>query len=57
MTPPKRSNPYCDFKDDQQRRLALRSRDVRLVVIAALGTASAAPIAHVWPWLLSLFHK
>jgi hypothetical protein len=49
-------NPYCEFKNDRERRLALRSRDIRLVVIAAIGAAGAAPVAHAWPWLLSLFH-
>ncbi len=31
---PPTSNPYCGFKDDKERRLALRSRDVRMVLIA-----------------------
>lgn len=27
-------NPYCSFKSDRERRLALLARDVRLVLIA-----------------------
>ncbi len=27
-------DPYCEFRDDRERRLALRSRDVRLSIIA-----------------------
>lgn len=53
---PSRSNPYCAFSDDQERRRALLARDVRLVAIAAIGAAGAAPVAHAWPWFLSLFH-
>jgi hypothetical protein len=56
MTTSRRSNPYCEFKNDRERRLALRSRDVRLVMIAAIGAAGAVPVAHVWLWFLSLFH-
>ena len=29
-------NPYCGFKSDIERRRALRSRDVRIVVVVAL---------------------
>lgn len=32
---------YCAFKDDRDRRLALLSRDVRLVVIAAIVVVGA----------------
>jgi len=31
------SNPYCCFTDDRERRAALISRDVRLVLIVAIG--------------------
>ena len=57
MTAAKRSNPYCAFNDDQERRRALVSCDVRLVRIAAVGAIGAVPAAaHVWPWLTALFH-
>jgi hypothetical protein len=32
-----RPNPYCGFKDDKERRNALISRDVRLVLIAVIA--------------------
>ena len=35
---PARSNPYCGFKDDRERRNALIARDVRLVLIAGMST-------------------
>lgn len=31
---PPKPNPYCGFKDDRERRRALQSRDLRLVLIA-----------------------
>jgi hypothetical protein len=34
MRRPTRPDPYCGFKNDQERRKALVSRDVRLVLIA-----------------------
>jgi hypothetical protein len=39
-------NPYTGFKDDRERRLALRSRDIRLVAIAiilAYGSSAYLP--------------
>jgi hypothetical protein len=51
-------NPYCGFKDDRERRLALNTR-ARSYAIAAVATAVAgAPVN--WTekirWLMSLFH-
>lgn len=60
MTGQRHPNPYCGFKSDHERRLALRSRDVRLVLIAVVGVAGAAlgtPHAQrVWAWALGLLH-
>lgn len=38
-----RPDPYCGFKNDRERRLALRSRDVRLGVIALVALAMSEP--------------
>jgi hypothetical protein len=48
-----RSDPYCAFVDDRERRLALMSRDIRLVLIAFVGLVSASS-AKAWPALLGL---
>ena len=51
------SNPYCEFKSDSERRLALRSRDIRLVLIATVGALGAMPAAtHAWSWLMAWVH-
>ncbi len=52
-----RPNPYCAFKDDRERRTALISRDVRLVLIVGIGTVSgaAAPWKEVFAWCRTLF--
>lgn len=42
-------DPYCSFKDDRERRIALMARDVRLVAIAlivAIASPLASSIAH-----------
>ena len=41
-------NPYCAFKNDVERRKALRSRDVRLVLVAAI--LSGAGLSSTIPW-------
>jgi hypothetical protein len=57
MSNARRPNPYCAFTDDHERRRALVSRDVRLVLIAAIGALGAVPAAaSAWPWLQALFH-
>ena len=57
MSTSRRPNPYCAFTDDHERRRALVSRDVRLVLIAAISALGAAPAAaSAWPWLQALFH-
>ena len=57
MTRPRRPDPYCAFQDDQERRRALVSRDVRLVLIAIAGVVASAPaVPHAWAWLLQLLH-
>lgn len=57
MSTPRRPNPYCAFSNDQERRRALMSRDVRMVLIAAISALGAAPAAaSAWPWLQALFH-
>lgn len=38
---PNEISAYCAFKDDRDRRLALLSRDVRLVVITAIVMVGA----------------
>lgn len=50
---PPRPNPYCSFKDDRERRLALRARDVRLVLMALISAAAggSALLHGVGQWL------
>jgi hypothetical protein len=45
-----RIDPYCTFKDDRERRLALRSRDIRKAFVA-LAFAVALVVSHAWEWL------
>lgn len=49
---PSKPNPYCEFKDDKERRLALRSRDVRLVLMALFsGGGGFALLKFIEQWL------
>jgi hypothetical protein len=47
--PARRGNPYCYFRSDIERRRALRSRDVRIVLVCLLvalaSEATERPIA------------
>jgi hypothetical protein len=52
MTSPK-GNPYCAFKDDRERTIALISKDIRWMVIAVATSTGAGSIS--WPMLLRLF--
>jgi hypothetical protein len=48
------SNPYNGFKDDRERRLALRSRDIRLTLIAivcAIGGGFGQQLLRGVAWL------
>ncbi len=48
------NNPYCGFKDDHERRLALRSRDLRLTIIALvciLGGSLGPQVLRALVWL------
>lgn len=51
-------DPYCAFRDDRERRLALISRDVRfaivgLAIVVAITSTTGSGLGHL-PWL-SLF--
>ena len=48
-----RSNPYCGFKDDRERRNALIARDVRLVLIVGMSAfvGTSTPWKEVLAWL------
>lgn len=49
---PPRLNPYCSFKDDKERRLALWARDVRLVLMALFsGGGGFALLKGIEQWL------
>ncbi len=50
---PSRPNPYCSFKDDKERRLALWARDVRLVLMAlfSAGGGGFALLKGIEQWL------
>jgi hypothetical protein len=57
MTRASRPNPYCAFQNDRERRRALVSRDVRLVVIAvATAVVGMHGTAHAWAWLQQVLH-
>lgn len=46
------NNPYTAFKSDRDRRLALVSRDCRLVVIAFICTLGGGQVLpHAAKWL------
>jgi hypothetical protein len=58
MPNPHKPDPYCAFKNDVERRKALLSRDVRLVLVAAIlggaGLASSLPWREAALWLRHL---
>ena len=33
-------SPYSGFKDDRERRIALRNRDIRLIALAVIGACA-----------------
>lgn len=39
------TNPYCSFQDDRERRLALISRDVRIVLLHAFWLIAVGVVA------------
>lgn len=41
-------SPYCGFKSDRERRKALVSRDIRLVLVALIVTWGAPMLPHWW---------
>jgi len=45
------SNPYNGFTNDRERRLALRSRDIRLTLIALICSISGGLGVYVVPGL------
>lgn len=42
----KESDPYCEFKDDHQRKIALIARDVRLFAIYVVKITGAVAITY-----------
>lgn len=54
MTRPARPDPYCAFKDDKERRLALQSRDRRLIAIAVVTAVVGPCIPSLLAWLYHL---
>ena len=44
--PTNTKNPYCEFKNDRERRNALIARDIRIVLVALVIAASGAPTSH-----------
>ncbi|MFG6459823.1 hypothetical protein [Roseateles sp. BYS96W] len=48
------NSPYVAFKDDRERRRALVSRDVRLVLVVLILTAGGAGLGGRWTELLRL---
>lgn len=51
-------DPYCGFKDDRERRLALnvRARSQAVASVAAALVMSSGWIGAKVQWLISLFH-
>lgn len=47
-------NPYCQFKDDAERRKALQSQDRRIVALARIKAAKPVGITSGWRWLKKL---
>jgi len=47
-------NPYSVFENDRERRIALRNRDIRLVLIS-IASVAAANGSEVLELLLSVF--
>jgi len=43
--PTPRPNPYAAFRDDRERRLALRSRDVRIVLVTLIVAVASVATA------------
>ncbi len=49
---PPRPNPYCGFKNDRERRLALLSRDARFVLVAFLTSGGGyVLLSRLGDWL------
>ena len=40
-----KQNPYCAFRDDKERRVALISRDIRIVIIATLAMIGSSQVS------------
>lgn len=47
-------NPYCSFKSDVERRKALLSRDIRLVIVAVV-VGPLVPWGRLIAWLSTAF--
>ena len=56
-----KSDPYCAFRDDRERRLALISRDIRITIVrltsivAIVVAATGNPGPSSWMSVLRLF--
>ena len=49
------SHPYNGFTNDRERRLALRSRDIRLTLIALICSTSSGLREHIFRGIMWVF--
>ncbi len=49
-------DPYCGFKDDRERRMALNVRAVCFAVVAVAWAASPTDLQGKIQWLMTWFH-
>ena len=43
--PTNTKNPYCEFKNDRERRNALIARDIRIVLVSLVVAVSGTPVS------------
>lgn len=58
MTSQGKPDPFCAFKDDRERRIALTVRSCCTCLSTIVGTVAAARVDWMenLRWLMSLFH-
>lgn len=49
-------DPYCGFKDDRERRLALFIRELSKVLMVVAIAATQTHLPETFRWLMTWFH-